>query len=113
MTPSMSDWKKAIMGWSRPSPPHAGRESFLRSEIRPLDHFGFGELAGGAAEGHLAELEEIEVVRHLERHVGVLLDQEDRRTVAVELADDAEDLLDHERRQAHRGLVHEQQLRTH
>ena len=34
-----------------------------------------------------------------------------RGAVAVELGDDAEDLLDHERREAERGLVHQQEAR--
>ncbi len=57
-----------------------------RAEIGALDHLVLGELAGRAAEGHAALLHQIEMMRDLQRHVGVLLDQEDGGAVAVELA---------------------------
>ena len=41
----------------------------------------------------------------------VLFDEEDRRPLGVDLADDAEDRLHHLRRQAERRLVEEQHLR--
>ena len=45
--------------------------------------------------------------------VGVLLDQKHRHAVAlVEVADDLEDLLDDERREAERWLVEQEQARA-
>ncbi len=54
---------------------------------------------------------EIEALRDFQRHVRVLLDEKDGRALAVQLRDRAEDLFDHERREAERGLVHEQEAR--
>src|SRR5664280_1559702 len=45
------------------------------------------------------------------RHVRVLLDQQHRRTLPVDLGDDLPDLGNHARREAQRGLVEQQQLR--
>jgi len=47
----------------------------------------------------------------LQRHIGVLLDQHNRRGVFfIDLLDDAEDLLNHQRRKPQRRLVQHQQL---
>src|SRR5207249_3912974 len=51
------------------------------------------------------------VVRDLQGLGGVLLDHQDRVAEPPELLDDAEDLLEDERRQAERGLVEEDQPR--
>ena len=56
-------------------------------------------------------LQHVGAVGDRQRHVGVLLDHEDRRALAVDLLDDVEHLLDIERRQAHRRLVHADQPR--
>jgi len=45
-----------------------------------------------------------------ERHIGVLLDDEDRRALAVDVLDDVEDLIDEVGCQAHRRFIHAQQL---
>ena len=66
------------------------------------------QLAGRPREGDLAAFDEIEPVGHLERHVGVLLDQQNGDPFRVQLADDVEDLLDDERRETDGRLVHEQ-----
>jgi hypothetical protein len=59
-----------------------------------------------------AVLQHVAAMRRAQGVVGVLLDEQDgHAVVAVELADDLEDLLDVERRQAERGLVEQQQLR--
>jgi hypothetical protein len=80
--------------------------------IRPVDDLVLGERSRIAAEGDPALLDQVEMMRDPQRHVRVLLDEEDRRAVAVQLADDAEDLLDYERRETERRLVHQQQLRA-
>src|SRR3712207_9571825 len=57
----------------------------------------------------LPGLEDVRGVRALERLRRVLLDQQHRGALLVDLADDREDLLDQLRRQAHRRLVGQQQ----
>ena len=57
-------------------------------------------------------LEDIRRVRELESLGGVLFDEEDRRSLVTDLADDLEDRLDEHRRETHRGLVEEQQTRA-
>ena len=49
---------------------------------------------------------------HAEGHEGVLLDDQDGRSLRVDVADHLEDLLDQDRGKAHRRLVEEQQLRV-
>ena len=51
------------------------------------------------------------MVRHLQRQMRVLLDQEDRRALAVELGHDVENLAHHERSETERRLVHQQEAR--
>src|SRR5438128_2665413 len=75
MTPSIVFWARSII-------PSARAPS---AEIGALDHLVLGELAGLAREGHAALLHEIEVMRHFQCHVRVLLDQEDGDAVAVEI----------------------------
>ena len=60
----------------------------------------------------LAGLKHVAAVGDLEGHAGVLLDEEDRRALPVHLLDDREHLLDEDRGQTHRGLVHQQHLRV-
>ena len=62
-------------------------------------------------QGDGAVLDDIGARRDLERLHDVLLDQQDRHALAVELADQREHLLDQQRRQAQRGLVEDQQAR--
>jgi hypothetical protein len=58
-----------------------------------------------------AGLQDVAAVRDRERHVRVLLDYEDRHAGLVHLLDDLEVPLDQDRRETHRRLVHQQQLR--
>ena len=58
-----------------------------------------------------AGLEHVAAARRVERHQRVLLDEQDRRPLLVDLPHDLEDPLDEDRRQPHRGLVEQQQLR--
>ena len=57
-------------------------------------------------------LDHVAPMRHAQCHPRVLLDEQDRRPLAVDVLDDAEDRLDEDRRQAHRGLVEQEQLRS-
>src|SRR5439155_23824139 len=63
------------------------------------------EAARRVLEHDLAGLEHIAAVGDLERHVGVLFDQQHRRALAVDLADDLEDPRHHHRSEAERRLV--------
>ena len=47
-----------------------------------------------------------------QREVSVLFDQQDRRALRIDLAQDGEDRLYHQRREAERGLVEQQQARA-
>ena len=51
-------------------------------------------------------------MRDVERHERVLLHEQDRRALGVDVGDDLEDLLDEDRREAERRLVEEEQLRA-
>src|SRR5919202_3079390 len=53
---------------------------------------------------------DVAAVRDVERHERVLLDEKDRGALLVDLLDDLEDLLDEDRREAHRRLVEEKEL---
>ena len=48
----------------------------------------------------------------VESHVGVLFYQQDRFALPVDLVDDIEHVLDHDRRKAQRRLIHHDDLRT-
>jgi hypothetical protein len=48
-------------------------------------------------------------MRDRERHGGVLLDQQDRHALAVDIDDRVEDLLHEDRRRAHARLVRRQE----
>ena len=57
-----------------------------------------------------AGLQHIGAVGEIERHSGVLLDQQHGRALVADALQDVEDLLHQPRRQAQRGLVQQQQL---
>ena len=59
----------------------------------------------------LAALEHVRLLRHLERHARVLLDEQDGRSLPVDVADDVEDLPHQQRRKPHRWLVEEEDPR--
>src|SRR5688572_18035022 len=86
--------------------------SASRAKVGAPDDLILGERSGIAAEADAPLFHEEEVLRDLERHVRVLLHEEDRGAVAVQLGDGAEDLLHHERREPERGFVHEEQARA-
>ena len=63
-------------------------------------------------ERHMARLEDVAAVRDVERHQGVLLDEQDRRSLLVHLDDRLEDALHKDRRETHRRLVQHEQRRA-
>jgi hypothetical protein len=65
---------------------------------------------GIVREDHTPGLQHISPVGHIERLERILLDEKDGGAAGVDLADDREDLLDEDRRQAKRRFVEEQHL---
>src|SRR6266540_1830769 len=82
-----------------------------RAQVRPLYIVVLLECLRIVGEGDLARLQHVAAAGDVERHQGVLLDEQDRRPLRVDLADDLEDPLDEDGREPHRRLVEEQQLR--
>src|SRR5262249_25433776 len=76
-------------------------------------HLGVAQQLGASAgERDLAVDHHVAAMGELEGMVGVLLDQEDGHLLLlVDVADDLEDLLDDQRREAERRLVEQQQPR--
>src|SRR6266550_3414061 len=77
----------------------------LHAQVGFLDLFGCEELATRALLDHNPRLEHVAAMRDLERFMRVLLDQQDRGALRVDLADDGEDRLDEDRRESEGGLV--------
>src|ERR1700754_2364989 len=89
--------------------PIAPRARFLGAEIEFLNVLGMHQPVAGVVHDHPADFQNIAVMRRLQRDLGVLLDQQDRHALLfVDAADDGEDLLHQDRRQAERGLVEQQ-----
>ena len=98
------------------SPPYfplvvAGEEARTLAEVRLANLLVVSSSFGLVREDDVAGLEDVAAVGGVERHQRVLLDEQDRRALRVDLADDLEDLLDEDRREPHRRLVEQQQLR--
>src|SRR6266508_1046911 len=108
MRPSIVFWTRSTI--VPPLPASARRAA--GAEIGALDDLVFRQLPRRAAERDAPLLHQEELMGDLQRHVGVLLDEEDGGPVAIELGDDVEDLGDDQRRQAERGLVHQQEARS-
>ena len=93
-----------------PAPPAA--HARLDAEIEFLDVLVLQQALAGIVHHDAADFEHVAVVGGLERHVGVLLDEQDGdAALAVDAADDVEDLLHQLRRQAERRLVEQHQPR--
>src|SRR5262245_7158543 len=80
-------------------------------EVRPAHAVVAQQLLAVAGERDRPRFEHVAVVGDRQRLVGVLLDQQHGRAAAVDLADDAEDLLDEHRREPQRRLVEQHQGR--
>src|SRR5581483_2143285 len=78
----------------------SGASSVL-AEVRLADVLVLAERLGIVREGDRAGLEDVAAVGDLERHQRVLLDEQDRGALLVDLDHDLEDLLDEDRRQTH------------
>src|SRR4051812_45999708 len=80
-------------------------------QVRGLHALVVAQVLGRVGEHHVAGLEHVAPGRDVERVVGVLLDEHDRRALRVDLADDLVDAVDDDRREPERRLVEEQELR--
>ena len=83
---------------------HSPRYAFLDVVIRE-------ERFGVVGHDDMAGLQHVAVVRHTQRLVGVLLDQQDGDALPVDVLDDVEDVTHQERGQAERRLVQQQEFR--
>ncbi len=63
-------------------------------------------------QGGAPQVDDVGVVRQRQRGQRVLLDQQHRGALGLQLLDRREDLLRHDRREPHRGLVEHEQLRA-
>src|SRR5215212_408084 len=82
-----------------------------RSQVCPLDLGVLPQGGGLVGEGHGAGLEHVGTRGDVEGEVRVLLHQQDRRSLLVDLRDRLVDALDEDRRDSHRRLVEQQQRR--
>src|SRR5205814_3027304 len=71
------------------------------AEIGLAHEVGAEELGGGVVQHDAPGLDDVAPVRHAERHPRVLLHEQDRRPLTVDLLDDAEDRVDEDGREAH------------
>jgi hypothetical protein len=91
---------------SRKLPP-----SSRRPEVELLDVVVLAQELGVLVHHDLAGLHHVAVGGDRQRHVGVLLDEQDRGALLVDLDDHVPDLLHDQRREAERGLVEQQVAR--
>src|SRR5438309_1137987 len=106
-------WKRRMsfeFSMSRP-PIVRPRKPRLPAEVSLLDLGISPEGGTGAAEEDAACLDDVGAVRDLERAQRVLLDQQNRDAIVVDLLDDVEHGVHHLRRQAQRGFVEQKELR--
>src|SRR5687767_938463 len=82
-----------------PRTPRGGSRQL--AEIRLSGLGVLEEVLGRVGQDHLAGLDDVAPVGDLQRHVRVLLDEEDRGALLVDLRDRLEDLFDQDRSQAH------------
>src|SRR6266478_1328918 len=83
------------------------------AEVGAADRVVPLQLRGGAGHHHASRFEEVGVIRQVEGHRGVLLDEKHAHALLlVDRSHDAEDLAGDQRRQAERRLVKQEQART-
>src|SRR5688572_5131074 len=90
----------------------AARSGRAFSEVRFPDLRVREEAGSGVGKRDRARLHHIAAIRDLERQTRVLLDQKDRDAERRNLAHDREDLRHQLRRESHRRLVEQEQLRA-
>src|SRR3954471_5157837 len=73
--------------------PFAPRSCFLCAQVELLDVLGMHQPLAAVVHDHSADFQHITVMRSFQRHLGVLLDQQDRRALLlVDAADDGKNL---------------------
>src|SRR5438105_2529337 len=87
------------------------RKPRLPAEVSLLDLGISPEGGTGAAQEDAPGLDDVSAVRDLERAQRVLLDQQNRDAIVVDLLDDVEHGVHHLRREAQRGFVEQKELR--
>src|SRR5262249_91123 len=80
------------------------------TEISVADQLIFAQLGGCTTEHDLAGLQYIGAISDLKGHIGVLFDHKDCSTLPIDRPNNVKDLLHIGGRQAHRRLVHAQEL---
>jgi hypothetical protein len=91
--------------------PLAAHASFLHAEVELLDVVLLAQVGAGVFHHDAAVFQHIAVVGGVERHVGVLLHQQDGgAALAVDAHHDLEDFLGQLGRQAQAGLVEQDQV---
>src|SRR5258705_11481962 len=84
--------------------------SLTGEEHRAQEVAAFEQVLRGPLETHVPAFHEHRAVGNRERDVHGLLDDDHRDALGLQALDDTEELLDHERSEAERELVDEQQL---
>src|SRR5882672_10458595 len=93
--------------------PLAARAGFLGAEIKLLNVLGMYQPLAAVVHDDPADFQNVTIMRRFQRHLGVLLDQQDRHALfLVDAPDDGEDLPHQDRRQAKRRLIEQQQRRA-
>src|SRR3954453_18667286 len=87
-------------------------EVISMSQVGGLDPLVGAQRVRAVADRDVPRLEHVAAGGDVERVVGVLLDEQDRRPLLVDLADDLVDLVDDHGRQPERRLVEQQQARA-
>src|SRR5437667_8172 len=84
----------------------------LLTQVGPADLRVVGQLGRGSRERDRAGLEDVAPVRDRQRHRRVLLHEQDRRPLPVDVGDRVEDLLDEDRGEPHARLVQQEEPRV-
>src|SRR5712691_2652980 len=92
--------------WSR-----MARLRLLLAEVGLAHEVGAEQRSGGVVEHDAPGLDDVAPMRHAERHPRVLLDEQDRRPLTIDVLHDAEDRVDQNGREAHGRLVEQEQRR--
>src|SRR5919108_296737 len=96
-------------------PPRVGglyrAESLVDAQVLAQVEAALLQLHRRAFDGHAAAVEDDDVVGDVEHEPGVLLDEEDGQPLRLEAPDGGHDFGDDLRRQALRGLVHQEYAR--
>src|ERR1700733_11664526 len=86
--------------------PFAPRACFLCAQVELLDVPGMHQPLACVVHDDAADFQHIAIMRRLQRHLGVLLDQQDRHALLfVDATDDGENLPYQDRRQSQRRLI--------